>query len=244
MKIDHINQMLSRSETCRKTLKLLSHSRTARCCHYANQMTVHVTIFLQIVTAYYKHGSANNLNRLLQKPEFSQNNNIQTRFQLTVDYVKILNYLHNSPIGIGVMCDTASLRKLLTHYLITDDFHLVVNDLDNSPDSIEENGILCANRKGLLKFVAPEQRWPFNESLPFRSDLKPTYDEKVDIWRIPPVVERILGDVNGSSFTKSKLRRLMERCRATDPRQRPTAKEVLQRLLRVQRLIKNIVYDP
>lgn len=163
---------------------------------------------------------------------------------MIVDYVKIMNYLHNSPIGIRVMCDTASLRKLLTQYLITDDFHLVVNDLDNTPDARDENGILCANRKELLQFVAPEQRWPFNESVPFRSDLKPTYDEKIDIWKIPPVVERILGDVNGSRFTKSKLRRVMERCRATDPRQRPTANEVLQRLLRVQRLIRNILFDP
>lgn len=121
---------------------------------------------------------------------------------------------------------------------------MVVNDLDNTPDARDENGILCANRKELLQFVAPEQRWPFNESVPFRSDLKPTYDEKIDIWKIPPVVERILGDVNGSRFTKSKLRRVMERCRATDPRQRPTANEVLQRLLRVQRLIRNILFDP
>ena len=161
-----------------------------------------------------------------------------------MDYVKIINYLHNSPIGIRVMCDATSLRKLLMQYLVTDDFHLVVNDLYNTPDAREENGILCANKKELLQFVAPEQRWPFNESVPFRSDLKPTYDEKVDIWKIPPVVERILGDVNGSSFTKGTLRRVMERCRATDPQQRPSAKEVLQRLLIVQRLIQNIDFDP
>ena len=178
------------------------------------------------------------MNTLLQKRQFSNYNNIQTRLQLIVDYVKIMNYLHNSPIGIRVMCDTASLRKLLTQYLITDDFHLVVNDLDNTPDAREENGILCHNRKELRSFVAPEQRWPFNESVPFRSNLIPTYDEKVDIWKIPAVVERILGDVNGSSFAKSKLRTVMDRCRATDPQQRPTASEVLQELLRVQQLVK------
>lgn len=203
-----------------------------------------MTIFLQIVKAYYKHGSANNLNRLLQKPEFSQYNNIQTRFQLIVDYVKIMNYLHNSPIGIRVMCDTATLRKLLMHYLITDDFHLVVNDLDYTLDAREENRILCGSRKELRSFVAPEQRWPFNESVPLRSDLKPTYDEKVDIWKIPLVVERLLGRVNGSSFANSKLRIVMDKCRAANPQQRPTANEVLQKLLRVQRLIKNRIFDP
>lgn len=225
-----------------KILKLLSNRVTFLPTRI--KWTIYVAISLQIVTAYYRHGSVNNLNRLLQKPEFSQYNNIQTRFQLIVDYVKIINYLHNSPIGTRVMCDTDSLRKLLMQYLITDDFHLVVNDLDNTPDAREENGILCTNKKELLQFVAPEQRWPFNESVPFRSDLKPTYDEKIDIWKIPPFVERILGDVNGSSLAKSKLQRVMERCRAIDPQQRPTANEVLQRLLRVQRLIKNNLFDP
>lgn len=203
-----------------------------------------MTIFLQIVKAYYKHGSANNLNRLLQKPEFSQYNNIQTRFQLIVDYVKIMNYLHNSPIGIRVICDTATLRRLLMQYLITDDFHLVVNDLDYTLDAREENRILCGSRKELRSFVAPAQRWPFNESVPFRSDLKPTYDEKVDIWKIPLVVERFLGRVNGSSFANRKLRIVMDKCRATNPQQRPTANEVLRKLLRVQRLIKNKIFDP
>ena len=120
---------------------------------------------------------------------------------------------------------------------------MVLNELDNTPNAREENGILCDSRKELRPFVAPEQRWPFNESVPsFRSDVKPTYDEKVDIWKIPPVVERILGDVDGSSFAKSKLRMVMKRCQATHPQQRPTANEVLQKLLKVQRLIN--IFDP
>ena len=147
-----------------------------------------------------------------------------------------MNYMHNSPIGIRVMCDTASLNKLLSQYLITDDFHMVVNDLDNTPDSSQENGILCRNKKELRPFVAPEQRWP-NRSVAFKLDLMPTYDEKVDIWKIPPVVNRILGEVNGSIFVKRKLRKMMERCQAINPKKRPTASEVLLELLRVEQLI-------
>ena len=151
-----------------------------------------------------------------------------------------MNYLHNSPIGIRVMCDTYFLKKLLSQYLITDDFHMVANDLDNTPDAGKGNGILCHDKKEERLSVAPEQRWPLNESVPFRLDLMPTYDQKVDIWKIPSVVESLLGDVDGSSFAKSKLRKMMGRCLATNPEQRPTANEVLQEFLRVQKFISSL----
>ena len=75
-------------------------------------------------------------------------------------------------------------------------------------------------------------------SVAFKLDLMPTYDEKVDIWKIPPVVNRILGEVNGSIFVKRKLRKMMERCQAINPKKRPTASEVLLELLRVEQLIQ------
>ena len=73
------------------------------------------------------------------------------------------------------------------------------------------------------------------EPLPF--DLGPAYDEKIDIWKLPWIVERLLGGVKGSSFVKSQLREIMEWCHAIDSQQRPTANEILQELLRVQQLI-------
>ncbi|KAL9975564.1 hypothetical protein ACROYT_G012739 [Oculina patagonica] len=186
---------------------------------------------LEFVTMYYKHGSAENVSRLLRQPELSQYNNIQTRFQLIVDYVKIMNYMHNSPIGTRVMCDTATMRKLLSQYLITDDFHLVLNDVDNTPDVRQENGILCNSLKRNSSWLAPEKRWPF------RLDLMPKNNEKIEIWKIPEIVLRLLGSVEGSSFVKSELERVMERCQATNPLERPTANELLQELLRIQQLI-------
>ena len=158
---------------------------------------------------YYKHGSANTLDRLLQQPQFSHLNNIQTMFQLSVDYVKIVNYMHNSSIGPLVMCYTPTLRKLLSQYLITDDFHLVVNELDSTPQVTRERGILC-NWRQTRQFFAPEQRW---RSISAR--LGSLYDKKIDIWKIPAVLERILDGVNGSISVKSKLEKIMERSTAT-----------------------------
>ena len=42
-----------------------------------------------------------------------------------------MDYLHNSPIGVRVMCDGPNLNRLLSQYLITDNFHMVVNDVDD-----------------------------------------------------------------------------------------------------------------
>ena len=190
-------------------------------------------VLLQTVTMYYKHGSGKTIDGLLQKPQFSQYNNLQTRFQLIVDYVKVMNYMHNSPVGTIVMCDTAKIGKALSQYLITDGFHLIVNDLDNTPQVREADGILCGHRRATASnsWFLPEQRG-LSES-----DSIPKTDEKIEIWRIPAVTERLLGKVEGSSFVKSKLEKVMTRCQATNPQQRPTANEVVQELLRVQQLI-------
>ena len=184
---------------------------------------------------HYKHGSGKTINQHLLQPQFSQYNNIRTRFQLVVDYVKVMNYLHNSPVGTIVMCDTANLPKALSQYLITDEFHLVVNDLDNTPlvEEANANTILCNHKKATPSnsWFSPEQRGLY------QSDSMPKTDEKIEIWRIPAVMRKLLGNVHGSSFVKRKLEKVMTRCQATNPQQRPSANEVVQELLRVQQLI-------
>ena len=186
----------------------------------------------------YKHGSARYLDRLLQRPMHSHYyNNIQTRFQLSVDYVSIMDYLHNSPIGVRVMCDGGTLRKLLSQYLITDDFHLIVNDVDSLREVTDDGG--CDTRPNISVALQREieRQGGQKKSEPLKFKLRPAYDEKIDIWKLPWIVERLLGDVKGSRFVKSQLREVMKRCHAIEPQQRPTANEILQEFLRVQQLI-------
>ena len=178
---------------------------------------------------YYKHGSTKTVGRLLQKPEFSHLNNIQTRFQLLVDYVKIMNYMHNTSIGVLVMCDSGTLGKLLSQYLITGDFHLVVNDLDKATDARQVDGILCNH-----KFAKEANSWFATEQ---RGLSESDTDEKIEIWRIPVIARKLISGVEGSSFVQSKLENVMTRCQAMNPQQRPTANEVVQELLGVQQLI-------
>ena len=186
---------------------------------------------------YYKHESARFLDRLLRNSQLSKYNNIHTRFQLSVDYVRIMDYLHHSPIGVRVQCDGASPHKLLSQYLITDDFHLIMNDMDSLVEVTKDGG--CDRRPNVSRSSQLEverQGWP-SKSEPLKFNLYPAYDEKVEIWKIPWIVERLLDGVKGSDFAKGQLHEIMEKCHAINPQQRPTAGEVLHELLRVQQLI-------
>lgn len=194
---------------------------------------------LELVTGYYKYGSAEKVNKLLDSQDLNEFNTVETRFQLCVDYVRILNFLHNSPLGVRVMCDSNDITKTLSQYLITDDFHLVVNDLDALPEVKVDKGelIKCGHRELFGDFVAPEQLWPFGKSRPFNDKEMPPYDERIDIWRIPNVVDKLLGRVQNSNYVRRLLLGIHESCKQEDPDGRPTAKEVLEMFLNVQQKI-------
>ena len=190
-----------------------------------------------MVTGYYKHGSADTLDELLERPELGHFNTLETRFQLGIDYVKILQFLHNSPLGVRVMCDSNDITKTLSQYLITNDFHLVVNDLDVLPEVKADEGelIKCGHRELYGDFVAPEQLWPY--SSPFDDEEMLPYDEKIDIWRIPNVVDKLLGRVHNSNYVRRLLIEIHESCKQEDPEERPSATEVLEVFLNVQKII-------
>ena len=63
------------------------------------------------VTQYYPFGSAINLESLFQTGEYAKYNTINKRFQFCLHYVEIIAFLHNSPVGTRVMCDSNDLRK-------------------------------------------------------------------------------------------------------------------------------------
>jgi len=183
---------------------------------------------MQILTKFYKHGSADGLTQLLTKNNFSESRSFQIKLQVAEDYLNIINFLHINETEPRVMCDSNGLAKTLSQFLITDDFHLVLGDLDALP-------IVTKSHKGLIKcghrelfgiFVAPEQLWPYTTK-PFDDKEMPGYDEKTDIWKIPDVLYNLLGDSLLSQRLKYGLFDKFRRCKAMLPQDRPTAKELL-----------------
>ncbi|KAM9307134.1 protein O-mannose kinase [Pholidichthys leucotaenia] len=196
-----------------------------------------------IVTEYHPLGSLLNLDGVLAQDHYKKHNTWQMRLRLATDYVSILDYLHNSPAGRRVMCDSNSLEKTLSQFLLTSNFHLVVNDLDALPEADWSRGLLvkCGHRELTGDFVAPEQLWPFrNDGQPFSDHLMPGYDEKTDIWKIPDVTRFLMGRVPGGDLVHFHLFQIHEACKAEDPKLRPSASEALEMYKSVY---SNIVRD-
>lgn len=184
-----------------------------------------------IVTEHHPFGSLLNLDSVLAKEQHQQHNTWQMRLRLAIDYVSVLHYLHNSPVGRRVMCDSNSLEKTLSQFLLTNDFHLVVNDLDALPEVDPSRNLLvkCGHRELTGDFVAPEQLWPLrNNGKPFSDNIMPEYDEKTDIWKIPDVTWFLMGRVSGGDLVHFHLFQIHEGCKKKDPKFRPSALDVLK----------------
>eukprot|EP00111_Clytia_hemisphaerica_P023362 TCONS_00068782-protein len=178
---------------------------------------------LKMVTKYHKHGSLVNLDQILE--EFTSEEAWNKRLQLAVDYLSIIEFLHEKS---RVMCDSSDLTKTLSQYLITDDFRLVVNDLDALPSVSNNQMIKCGHRQLFGEFVAPEQLWPHDDR-PFLDEEMIGYDEKTDIWKMPNVLLFLLGRSALATRTKVLLFELFGQCKNIEPAKRPSAKEVKQK---------------
>jgi glycoprotein-mannosyl O6-kinase len=182
-----------------------------------------------ILTEYHPLGSLSNLEETLNLLKYQNVNTWQHRLQLAMGYVGIINYLHHSPLGTLVMCDSNDLPKTLSQYLLTSNFSIVANDLDALPlvNHRSRTFVKCGHRELHGDFVAPEQLWPYGEAIPFHDDLMPSYDEKVDIWKIPDVSSFLLGHIEGSDMVRFHLFDIHKACKSHTPAERPTAQDIL-----------------
>ncbi|XP_004707624.1 protein O-mannose kinase [Echinops telfairi] len=196
-----------------------------------------------ILTEYHPLGSLSNLEETLNLSKYQHVNTWQRRLQLAMDYVGIINYLHNSPLGMRVMCDANDLPKTLSQYLLTSNFSIVANDLDALPlvNHSSRTFVKCGHRELRGDFVAPEQLWPYGDDLPFHDDLMPAYDEKIDIWRIPDVSSFLLGHVEGSDMVRFHLFDIHKACKSKTPAERPTAQEILDTYRKVLNSLRDAV---
>ncbi|XP_035672549.1 protein O-mannose kinase-like [Branchiostoma floridae] len=194
-----------------------------------------------LLTEYHRLGSAENIETILDSEEFSNFSNVRARFDMAMSYLEAIHFLHNSPVGTRVMCDSNDLLKTLSQFLISEDLKLVLNDLDALPEVNPEAQLFvkCGSREIKSDFVAPEQLWPF-ENETFDDSRMPSYDEKTDIWKIPTVVDYLLGNVNGSDVVRLHLFKVHQQCKNRDPKQRPSAKVLLEEYKRARSMLFSV----
>lgn len=180
-----------------------------------------------ILTEYHELGSALNTQFVLENT-LKTYNNVKTRLSLCINYASVIEFLHRSPLGTRVMCDSNTIIKTLSQYLLTADLKLVVNDLDATPliDDLTE-GVLCGSRELVGELVAPEQVWPYPDKAFDINQMSP-YDEKTDIFKIPDICNWFLGNNSEVDIVKYKVFHIHRECKNIHPHERPTAEAVIR----------------
>lgn len=195
----------------------------------ALQISARVTQYLGecnrsiLFTKFYPFGDPIKF-RLLAKNLWKHLLNRTICINLCLSYISLVEYLHESHAGVRVMCDSNDLFKLLSQLLITDNFRVIANDLDALPE-VTSAGIHCGHRQIKGHFAAPEQLWPFPDK-PFNESEMPTYNEKIDIWKLPDVCLWFLELCNLGDHFSDKLHSVNQECKNVNPRLRPNASYV------------------
>eukprot|EP00049_Salpingoeca_infusionum_P026079 m.23565 g.23565 ORF g.23565 m.23565 type:complete len:359 (-) comp8517_c0_seq2:700-1776(-) len=102
---------------------------------------------------FYPLGSAENLESIVR----SSPSQDTVRLQLVQDYISILVHLHHtaSSRGAFVMCDAVTVEKLLSQFLVSSSYRLILNDVDALPlaNSSEGRRVKCGHQQLSGAFV-------------------------------------------------------------------------------------------
>jgi len=177
--------------------------------------------------------------------------NWMTRFQLCLDFIRILHHLHTVTGGPYVLCNSHSLEHAVSQFLISEDLQLLLANYDNLPQVKLDTSdmktpkalVRCSKSELKGNFVAPEQKWPFNQLKVFNADEQPGYNEKTDIWKIPDVVKALLG---GDALKLAESEHILDylvavhrKCKRSNPEERPAISDVLKEYELVWSLLTN-----
>ena len=73
------------------------------------------------------------LTYFLSSKEYTELNPLG-RLGVAIRLARVFAFMHNSPIGTRVNCDMTKVTRALSQFLVTEDFRIVANDLDDLPE--------------------------------------------------------------------------------------------------------------
>ncbi len=157
------------------------------------------------------------------------------RFRLAIDFVRMLAWLHSTPGGPVVFCNSFNLEHTFQQLAITENWELTLGTFDNLKQVKTGSLIKCSDKEIEGNFVAPEQRWPYRGLKVFNIQQQPSYSESTDVWKIPDVTESLLGSLKmeGQRSPLIYLSGTHSKCKNVDPGSRPSATQVLQKYMEV-----------
>jgi len=186
----------------------------------------------EVVLEYHPRGRLGNLPAVLEMTPKLATPHLLMR--LLVDYAAVLSVLHHrEPEGARVLCDTWSLQKISHQFLLTRDFRLLLNDVDDVSLVIPSKGRLARCNSGFYTrpelldpdFLAPEE---YSQGY---------FDQSVDIYKAPAVAQWILESAGREGqILLQQLEPIHKQCKSVMPMDRPTAEELL---LEYKKLFEN-----
>lgn len=188
----------------------------------------------EVVLEYHPRGRLGNLPAVLEMTPRLAAPHLLMR--LLVDYVAVLSVLHHrEPEGARVLCDTWSLQKITHQFLLTRDFRLLLNDVDDVSLVIPSKSRLARCSAGFYTrpelldpdFLAPEE---FSQGY---------FDQSVDIYKAPAVAQWVLewAGREGQELLRD-LEPIHRQCKSPMPSDRPTAERLLDEYRQVYELAK------
>ncbi|CAN7990523.1 unnamed protein product [Ixodes hexagonus] len=174
-----------------------------------------------LVTEYLPLGSANNLQWLFSS-QLARYDTVSRRFSLCLGYVAILRHLHAHR---RLMCDSNTLAKTLSQYLVHGDLSLRVNDLDALPRVTPGERVTCGTPPLHGELLAPEQRGNMSETA--------SCNLKCDVWKVPDVCLWLLGNAHSVEALKFRLFPVHRACKEHNPERRPDTELLWREYLNV-----------
>lgn len=193
----------------------------------------------EVVLEYHPRGRLGNLPAVLEMTPKLASPHLLMR--LLVDYAAVLSVLHHrEPEGARVLCDTWSLQKISHQFLLTRDFRLLLNDVDDVSLVIPSKSRLARCNSGFYTrpelldpdFLAPEE---YSQGY---------FDQSVDIYKAPAVAQWILESAGREGqVLLEELAPVHAQCKSVTPADRPTAENLLSEYQRVFALTRREYAD-
>lgn len=157
------------------------------------------------------------------------------RLGVAIRLARVFAFMHNSPIGTRVNCDMTKVTRAMSQFLVTQDFRIVANDLDDLPEVDESKNKMANCTWGKIEDRDPYFQAP--EEMAVLPELPQPFTEKADIWKLANMTQFImLKSTNGNKERAvndilSPLKDFFQKCQSRDPSDRPDSKAVVSRLI-------------
>lgn len=185
----------------------------------------------EVVLQYHSLGS---LLTVSQLPDV-----LSLRWRIIMSYLDVVEKLHNRvPRSPRVLCDASRTEITLSQFLLTDDFRVVLNDVDELIAAGADGKVRCNCNiiRGGSEFdengerpggclVPPEQK---------QCGTNIYYTEKIDIWKIPDITRAIIGDSPEALSVWDELHHLHQECKNSNPNMRPPIEYVVDKYKQLQ----------